>query len=250
MSRHETLLSIYGAPSVPSKDTSRRLPLFRPSPPSSRAPANALVPRIRPTLATSVPDGIDVGAIAGVATVKTAHAVGQARPGTLRTVAEAVLSSVKLPVSSPFASPATSQQHEQHQQASSSDGDRSISIGKRETALKRIVLELQSNPPAGPPSPEAMPASTPKARERVNVRSSRPANGRRTTRADGTNNSNNASRVELVLSLYGDGFIEIPPSQTQDSALRKGFSLKIRLFKAADIEKDTSQRYVNRLVVR
>lgn len=48
-----------------------------------------------------------------------------------------------------------------------------------------------------------------------------------------------ASNVAAVLSLYGDGFIEIP---TVDSTeLRDGFSLAMRVFKAADVESHASQ---------
>ncbi|TYZ63636.1 hypothetical protein PybrP1_008999 [[Pythium] brassicae (nom. inval.)] len=47
-----------------------------------------------------------------------------------------------------------------------------------------------------------------------------------------------ASNVAVVLSVYGDGFIEIPTAYGAE--LRDGFSLAIRVFKAADIESSTS----------
>lgn len=235
MSRHETLLSIYGAASVPAKAKSRRRPLLRPTPPPANvAPVNALVPRIRPTTSNFAAE--DGSTAVAADAVKPASTASQ-RPAMSRTVAEAV-ASVKLPA------PSLTSTNDQ-QQPSTSHGDYSPSVENRETALEKLVRQLHSTPHAEPPPPEL---SVSTSRARAAVRSPRAANDRRTaSSADGTNNSSaskNAPKVELVLSLYGDGFIEIPPSQTQDSALRKGFSLKIRLFKAADIEKDTSQWYV------
>lgn len=236
MSRHETLLNIYGVASVPAKDTSRRHhPLFRPIPPPTHTPAtHTLAPRVRPRsgvvgAVASVGDG-DVAVIADAleATRTTAQ-----RPGMMRTVAEAV-ASIKLP---PSLVPAA----HNHQQASASQINHNYAVKKSESALEKLVRQLHSAPQPEP-SPE-IPVSTLRATPIPTTRSPRASNNRKTTFTDDNSNS----KVELVLSLYGDGFIEIPPSQAHDSALRKGFSLKIHLFKAADIEKDTSQWYASHL---
>lgn len=53
-----------------------------------------------------------------------------------------------------------------------------------------------------------------------------------------------ASNVAAVLALYGDGFLEIPTNNGAE--LRDGFSLAIRVFKAADIASYAPHRSVVR----
>ncbi|KAF1329097.1 hypothetical protein FI667_g6161, partial [Globisporangium splendens] len=229
MSRHQTLLDIYGNPaSSSSKDnvnTSRngernerkRMPLLE----------NRRLKQIRRPTSASV-------------TATATTLMGNSNAYLKR----AMVCATTQTMSGRPARPPCPPRHgaETTNVISSCTGDPST-LAIETNSRQALEAQLVHTPPTSPQSTtqDAVPSVD---KKRVPFRSP----GARTV-SQTTNSSNNRSanvpEGKMVLSLYGDGFVEIPPSGNQDSMLHDGFSIQIRLFKAADIETAAKQSLID-----